>query len=83
MKNKKINYLFYVRYSLSGLVIYRCKTSDPFHVIGEMMYRELEHIEYVTFKEETKEALDYWKDNDIKIEEFVLKYENEEDKSSV
>ena len=59
MESKKINYLFYVKYGLSGLVVYRCKTNDPFHVIGEMVYRSLEHIEYLTFGKETKPITDY------------------------
>ena len=75
MKSKKINYLFYVRYALSGLTVYRCKTNDPSHVTGEKVYRSLEYIDYLTFGKETKSITDYWKENDIEIKEFVLKYD--------
>lgn len=73
-KNKKLNYLFYVTFALSGLRVYRCNTDDPFHVIGEIVYREMEQVTRITFVEETPEKLKFWQNNKIKIEEFYPIY---------
>lgn len=72
--NKKLNYLFYVTFALSGLRVYRCNTNDPFHVIGEIVYREIEQVTRITFVKETPEKVKFWEDNNAKIEEFYLKY---------
>ena len=71
------DYLFYVRYNLSGLRVYHCKTDDPFHVMGEMMYRCPEHIDKLQFVEQTDRKLEFWKDNGIKVWEWKNKYDKE------
>lgn len=70
------NFLFYVRYNLSGLTIYRCTTNDPFHVMGEMMYRSIERIDYINFVEETKEKTDFWESENYEIIDYDLRYLN-------
>lgn len=72
--NKKPNYLFYVTFALSGLRVQRCNTDDPFHVIGEIVYREMEQVTRITFVEETPEKVKFWEDNKVKIEEFYSIY---------
>lgn len=72
--NKKLNYLFYVTFALSGLRVYRCNTDDPFHVIGEIVYGEIEQVTRITFVKETPEKVKFWENNNIKIEEYTLKY---------
>ncbi len=72
-------YLFYVRqYSIFTndyeLYIYRCFTFDPFHTMGEILYCSLEHIEEMFFEEMTQNRLDYWKQNNYDISEFLNKY---------
>lgn len=74
MESKKINYLFYVAFALSGLRVYRCNTDDPFHVMGEIVYREMEQITHITFVEETPEKVKFWENSKIKVEEYNLKY---------
>ena len=74
MESKKINYLFYVAFALSGLHVYRCNTADPFHVMGEIVYGEIEQITHITFVEETPERVKFWENNKIKVKEYSLKY---------
>lgn len=69
-RNRKLNYLFYVTFALSGLHVYRCNTDDPFHVIGEIVYREIEQITHITFVKETPERLKFWENNKTKVEEW-------------
>ena len=76
IRNKKLNYIFYVTFELSGLRVYRCNTDDPFHVIGEIVYREIEQIIHITFVKETPEKVKFWENNKIKIEEFHQRYLN-------
>ena len=73
------DYLFYVRYNMSGLYVYHCKTDDPFHAIGEMIYRCFEHIERIDFVEQTEIKLDFWKEKGYKIHEWQNKYESKSD----
>ena len=73
------DYLFYVRYNMSGLYVYHCKTDDPFHVMGEMTYRCPEHIDRLTFVKQTDDKLEYWKENNFKIHEWQNKYESKSD----
>lgn len=70
VRNTKLNYLFYVTFALSGLHVYRCNTDDPFHVIGEIAYREMEQITHITFVKETPEKLKFWENNKTKVEEW-------------
>lgn len=76
MEQTAKSYLFYVRYSLSGLKVYRCSTEDPFHVIGEMVYRSFEQIDYIQFVEETAARDSYWESHNYEILDYKLKYEN-------
>lgn len=68
------DYLFYVHLALSGLRVYHCKTDDPFHTMGEMHYRLFEHIDRMTYNEQTQSSLDYWKKENTKIYEWYNKY---------
>lgn len=70
VRNRKLNYLFYVTFALSGLRVYRCNTDDPFHVMGEIVYREIEQITHITFVKETPEKLKFWENNKTKVEEW-------------
>lgn len=68
------DYLFYVRFALSGLHVYHCKTSDPFHTMGEIHYRTMEHIDRMTYTEQTPKILEYWKEQNQSIYEWYNKY---------
>lgn len=70
------DYLFYVRYCMSGLFVFHCKTQDAFHVIGEMVYRAEEHIERIQFVEQTDDKLKFWAEKGYKIREWKNKYED-------
>lgn len=70
-----MDYLFYVRFNLSGLRIYHCRTNDPFHVMGEMHYRCDEHIDRLTFTEMTDDKLKYWSEQGYKLYSWINKYE--------
>lgn len=63
------DYLFYVLYSLSGLMVYHCKTDDAFHTMGEIHYRSLERIDRMTYAEQTQKRLDFWKEQNQTIYE--------------
>lgn len=69
------DYLFYVRYSLSGISVYHCFTADPFHVSGELHYRSIEHIERIDFVEQADFRLDYLKEKGLVIHEWKNKYD--------
>lgn len=69
------DYLFYVHYVLNGLCIYRCKTNDPYHVIGEIMYRSIEAITRMAFCEYNEIKMKFWIDEGYKIHEWVNKYD--------
>lgn len=73
----KKDYLFYVRYCMSGLYVYHCFTDDPFHVVGEMIYRCEEHINRVDFVEQTENKLNYLREEGLKIHEWRNKYDKE------
>ena len=68
------DYLFYVRYALSGLTVYHCKTDDVFHTMGEMHYRTMERIDRMTYVEQTQKRLDFWKEQNKTIYEWRNKY---------
>ncbi len=73
------NYLFYVRkYSICTndyeLYVYSCITADPFHVMGEMLYRSLEHIKRIDFIECTEGKLAFWKEKGKTINKWYNKY---------
>lgn len=76
----KKDYLFYVRFNLSGLFVYHCFTDDPFHVSGEMHYRCDEHIDRLDFVEQTETKLDYLKEKGLKIHEWRNKYDKENER---
>ena len=74
-------FLFYVRkYCLVTndykLYVYKCKTHDPFHTMGEMLFRSLEHIERITFVEYEEFREKYWLDIGFEILEWKDKYLN-------
>lgn len=68
------DYLFYVRYNMSGLYVYHCKTDDPFHVIGEMYFRSLEAIDRCNYVEQTDSRLEFFKKENVEIREWKNKY---------
>ena len=72
-------YLFYVRkYDIMirgyKVFIYRCKTNDPFHTMGEMIYRTLEHIKRIDFVENSPGHEKYWKEHGYNIYDWYNKY---------
>lgn len=72
-------YLFYVRkYNIFvndyTLTVYRCKTNDPFHTMGEMIYRTFEEIKRIDFVENSPGHEKYWKEHDKEIYEWTDKY---------
>lgn len=73
------SYFFYVRkYSIFTndyeLYVYKCKTADPFHVMGEMLYRSMEKIERINFNEVTPERENFWQEQNKKIYTWFNKY---------
>ena len=68
------NYLFYVRFALSGLVVYHCKTDDPYHTMGEIVYRTIERVDRITFVEQTQTRLEFWAEQNQEIYEWYNKY---------
>lgn len=72
-------YLFYVRFALSGLMVFRCKTDDPFHTMGEIHYRTIERIDRMTYVEQTQTRLDYWKEQNQSIYDWYNKYINKKE----
>lgn len=68
------DYLFYVRFALSGLHVYHCKTDDAFHTMGEIHYRTMERIDRMTYAEQTQKRLDFWKEHNQTIYEWYNKY---------
>lgn len=72
------DYLFYVRFALSGLTVYHCKTDDPFHTMGEIHYRTIEQITRMTYTEQTQTRLDFWKEQNQSIYEWYNKYNKKE-----
>lgn len=68
------DYLFYVRFALSGLHVYHCKTKDAFHTMGEIHYRTMERIDRMTYAEQTQARLDFWKEQNQTIYEWYNKY---------
>ena len=74
-------YILYVRkYSIMindyKLYVYRVKTNDVLHTIGEMHYRTFEHIERIDFVECTQSRLDYIKSKNLDIYDWYDKYQN-------
>ncbi len=75
-------YLFYVRkFSVFkndyALYIYKAKTKDPFHTIGEIVYRTIEHITRIDFVEATEQRLSYWASEEYDIYTWKDKYQKE------
>ena len=56
------------------LYVYRVKTKDIFHTIGEMKYRTMEKIEWISFAEETKASEEYWAEQGVEILSWRDKY---------
>lgn len=72
-------YLLYVRqYSFLenkyNLYIYKIKTNDIFHTIGEFYYRALEQVKRIDFVEYTPEKEKFWIDSGYSIYYFKDKY---------
>lgn len=47
---------------------------DPFHAMGEIVFRSLEQIYYITFKEDTDEARKFLEIQDIPIIHWIDKF---------
>lgn len=72
-------YLFYVRkYNIFvndyTLFVYKCKTNDPFHTIGEIIYRTFEHIKRIDFVENSEGHEKFWKKHNTEILDWYNKY---------
>lgn len=74
MKRETKDYLFYVRFALSGLKVYHCKTDDPLHTMGEMHYRTIERIERMTYIDDKPFRREFWKEQNQTIYEWHNKY---------
>ena len=53
---------------------YKCKTADPFHVMGEMLYRSMEHIKRIDFNEVTPVRENFWQEKNVPIYTWSNKY---------
>ena len=72
-------YLFYVRkYDIFSndykLTIYKCNTNDPFHTVGEIVYRTFEEIKRISFVECADFRERYWREHGYQIYEWHDKY---------
>lgn len=76
-----MKYLFYVRFSLSGLKAFEVETPDPLHTMGEIVYRSIEHIERITFKEDNPASREYLNENNIKVWEWRDKYKTNKEET--
>lgn len=56
------------------LYVYKVKTKDIFHTIGEIMYRTIEEIKRIDFAEYTENRVNFWKDDGYEITEWRDKY---------
>ena len=59
--------------------VYRVKTKDIFHSIGEMEYRTMEHISWISFVEVTEEREKYWAEKGVEIRTWRDKYWEDEE----
>ena len=76
---QQYNYLIYVRkYNILindyMLYVYKVKTKDIFHTMGEIMYRTIEEIKRIDFAEYTENRVAFWKDGGYEITEWKDKY---------
>lgn len=72
-------YLFYVtKYNIFvndyALFVYKCKTNDPFHTIGEIFYRTFEHIKRIDFVEYSIAHEKFWEKHKTTIIDWYNKY---------
>lgn len=73
------NYLLYVTeydYFSNQLEthIYKVKTDDIYHTIGEFYFRSFVRVARIQFVKYTEQRIDYWKQQGNKIYEFRNKY---------
>ena len=74
------NYLLYVRkYSILTnnyeLYVYKTKSKDILHTMGELEFRTLEEIRRIDIKKYDKETEQWWKDKGYQINIWYDKYE--------
>lgn len=73
-------WLLYVRYNLSGLVVYSVETDDILHCIGALYYTSFEKIERVTAVPFTDRREQFWHEQNKNIIEYNdLHYKKKED----
>jgi len=75
-KPKEKDMLFYVRkYSILHndyvLVVYRTKTTDVYHTMGEIKARSMEEIKRIDWNDYTPEHENYWKEHGYEILNWV------------
>lgn len=74
------NYLLYVRkYSILTndyeLYVYKTKSKDILHTMGEIKFRTLEEVKRIDIKKYDKETEQWWKDKGYQINIWYDKYE--------
>lgn len=66
-------WLLYVRYSLTGLVVYEVTTSDLYHDIGVLICTSIEHIQRIDYKEYNERSVNFWNEQGITIHKFNIR----------
>lgn len=62
-----MTYLLKVRYSLSGLQVYKITTTDIYHSVGKLVLSSIEHIERIDYSEWSQTREDFWKEEGYNI----------------
>lgn len=68
--NKPDKYLVKVRYSLSGLRVYKVKTDNIYRIVGKIYSTSLEAIKRIDYSIYKPEREQFWIDNGYKIYEY-------------
>lgn len=63
-------YIFKVRYELSGLRVYKVKTDNVYRIIGKIYCTTLEHINRIDYSRWSTEREAFWIDKGFNITEY-------------
>ena len=64
------HYLLKVRYSLSGLRVYKVKTDSVYRIIGKIYVTSIESIDRIDYSLHSEEREQFWIDEGYKIIEY-------------
>lgn len=64
-------YLVKVKYSLSGLKVFKIKTDNIYRIIGKFYCTSIENIERIDYSTYTAEREQYWIDEGYEIKNYT------------